>query len=270
VTAELQERLDLAVAVAREAADNAMRYFRTTDLLVERKADHSPVTRADKEGEQLMRERLAAACPEDAVVGEEFGSVDGSSGYTWYLDPIDGTHSFVHGVPLFGVMMGIEYEGRAVAGVLVFPAARELVYGAPDLGCWWGTDIADAKVKLDLPRSHVSKTAAINGAAIATTGIEGFEEAGLAEVLPRIARSGASVRSWSDCYGHLLVATGRADVMLDPAMSVWDCAPLQPIIEAAGGRFTDLAGNPTIHGGSAVSSNGLLHEAALALLTPTD
>jgi histidinol phosphatase-like enzyme (inositol monophosphatase family) len=264
--AELQERLDLAVAIAREAGDLTMRYFRVSDLVVDRKADNSPVTRADREAEELMCERLASACPDDAIVGEEFGSREGSSGFTWYLDPIDGTHSFVHGVPLFGNMLGLEHGDQAAAGILMFPALHEIVYASKGQGAWWATDVAALPAKLDVRPAHVSATAELRGAALATTGLEAFEEAGIAGALSRIAASGAATRGWSDCYGHLLVATGRADAMIDAVMNVWDSAPLQPIVEEAGGRFTDLAGNATIHGGSALSTNGLLHESLLTLL----
>jgi histidinol-phosphatase len=264
--AELQERLDFAVAIAREAGELTMRYFRVSDLVVDRKADNSPVTRADREAEELMRERLAAACPEDAIVGEEYGSKEGSSGYTWYLDPIDGTHSFVHGVPLFGNMLGLEHGDQAVAGVVMFPALHEIVYAAKGHGAWWATDVAAPPAKLDVRTAHVSATGELRGAALATTGLETFDEAGIPSALAKLATSGADIRGWSDCYGHLLVATGRADAMIDAVMRVWDNAPLQPIVEEAGGRFTDLAGNATIHGGSALSTNGLLHESLLGLL----
>lgn len=263
---EVGERLELAIAVAREAGEHTLRYFRSADLVVDRKADDSPVTRADREAEELMRRRLEAACPDDAIVGEELGSKQGSSGFTWYLDPIDGTHSFVHGVPWFGVMIGLEHGDDAVAGVLVFPALREVIYGATALGSWWAPDVGSTGTQLDVRRARVSATASLRGAALATTGLEAFEEAGIVPALARISTSGAATRGWSDCYGHLLVATGRADGMIDPAMSVWDCAPLLPIVVEAGGRFTDLEGKVTIHGGSAVSTNGQVHDAVLALL----
>ena len=262
---ELKERLELALDVAREAGQIAMRYFQSDVLVVERKTDDSPVTRADREGEGLMRARLEAACPDDAIVGEELGSKEGTSGFTWYLDPIDGTHSFVHGVPLFGVMIGLEQANTAVAGVLVFPALRELAYGTAD-GSWWGANVGPPGEPYEARPARVSATQSVQGASFATTGLESFQEADIVPALGRIAQSGADARSWSDCYGHYLVATGRVDAMIDPAMSVWDCAPLQPIIEGAGGRFTDLGGVATIHGGSAISTNGLLHDDVLALV----
>ncbi len=263
---ELEERQELALRLAREAGDLTMRYFRSADLVVEVKADASPVTRADREAEELIRSGLEAACPDDAILGEELGRKPGSSGFTWYLDPIDGTHSFIHGVPLFGVMIALEQGDDAVAGVLVFPALRELVYGASGLGAWSAAAVGPPGTPLEVQRAHVSQTASLQGAAVATTGLEGFAEAGIEDRLSRIARSGASTRGWSDCYGHYLVATGRIDAMIDPAMSVWDTAPLLPIVVEAGGRLTDLAGVATIHGDSAVSSNGALHDELLRLL----
>ena len=264
--AELDERLELAVAMAREAAAVALAYFGSAELVVDRKADDSPVTRADREAEELIRRRLDADCPDDSVVGEELGSKEGSSGYTWYLDPIDGTHSFVHGVPLFGTMVALAHGGESVAGVLVFPALRELIYGSQANGSWWAAGVGVPGTPLDLREARVSSTSRLHDAAVATTGLGSFEAAGIVPALGRLAASGASVRGWSDCYGHHLVATGRADAMLDPEMSVWDVAPLLPIVEGAGGRLTDLSGVATIHGGSAVSSNGLLHEELLVLL----
>ena len=263
---ELQERLDLAVAIAREAADSTMRYYQASDLAVERKADDSPVTRADREAEELMRRRLDADVAADAIVGEELGSKDGSSGYTWYLDPIDGTQAFVRGVPLFGTMMGLEHEGRAVAGVIVFPALREIVYAATGLGASWATGVGDPGTPLDARPAHVSSVADLDLATISITSFNEFGEAGITGAFARLAGRTGTTRGWSDCYGHLLVATGRVDAMIAPVMSVWDNAPLQPIVEEAGGRFTDLNGVATIHGGAAISTNGLLHDPVLALL----
>ena len=263
---ELQDRLELAVAIARQAAGSTMRYYQAAGLVVERKADDSPVTRADREAEELMRRRLDAEVPADAIVGEELGSKDGSSGYTWYLDPIDGTQAFVRGVPLFGTMMGLEHEGRAVAGVIVFPALREIVSAATGLGTSWATGVGGPGTPLDARPAHVSSVADLDLATISITSFNEFGEAGITGAFARLAGRTGTTRGWSDCYGHLLVATGRVDAMIDPVMSVWDNAPLQPIVEEAGGRFTDLNGAATIHGGAAISTNGLLHDPVLALL----
>ena len=263
---EIEERLELAVAIALEAAAIPRRYFRNTGLVIDRKADGSPVTRADKEAEELLRQRIESACPQDAIVGEEFGDRDGTTGFRWYLDPIDGTESFIRGVPLFGTMVALEQGDRAAAGVIVFPGLGEIVYAAVGSGSWWATN-ADAARKLsELERmeAHVSNVSEIRDAALATTGLaHAFEEAGVSEGYFRLLDRVKLGRGYPDCYGHYLVATGRIDVMIDPLMSVWDNAPLQPIVEEAGGQFTDLRGNSTIHGDSAVSTNGLLHDDVL-------
>ena len=139
---ELSERLDFAVKAAIEAGGVTMRYFRSPSLAVEAKPDKSPVTRADKEAEELLREHIAREFPNDGIVGEEFGVQDGSSEYTWYLDPIDGTQSFFRGIPLFGTMVGLEAGGEAVAGVIVFPALKEMVFAGKGLGAWWCDDLS--------------------------------------------------------------------------------------------------------------------------------
>jgi histidinol-phosphatase len=263
---ELQDRLEAAVAIAREAAFHAVSYFQATDLAVDIKADESPVTKADKEAEELMRRRLDESCSADAIVGEEFGDTPGTSGYTWYLDPIDGTKAFIRGVPLFGTMLGLEHAGRAVAGVIVFPALGELVYGAEGLGSWWAVGAASATASIEVREAHVSYVTSMDQASVSLTGFNGFSDAGVTGALARLAGRPGMTRGWSDCYGHYLVATGRMDAMIDPVMSVWDCAPLQSIIEGAGGRFTDLTGVTTIHGESAISTNGLVHDDVLALV----
>ncbi len=264
--AELQERLDLAVDLARRAGASTLRYFRSADLVVDRKADDSPVTRADREAEELIREALDAACPGDAVVGEELGSKEGSTGYRWYVDPIDGTESFVRGVPLFGTMIALAHADEPVAGAIVFPALGELVYAGNGLGTWFATGVHAVGEPIAPMAAHVSEVASLDDAAVSITGFDTFAEAGVTAALARLAARRGPTRGWSDCYGHYLVATGRVDAMIDPVMSVWDNAPLQPIIQEAGGRFTDLRGQVTVHGGSAVSINGLLHDAVLRLL----
>ncbi len=264
---ELQDRLEAAIAIAREAAFHAVSYFQTTGLAVDIKADDSPVTRADKEAEELMRRRLDEASPTDGIIGEEFDEKPGTSGYQWYLDPIDGTKSFIRGVPLFGTMIGLERAGRAVAGVIVFPALGELVYGAEGTGSWWAVDVRSAVAPLEVREARVSSIASVEQASVSITSFNEFADAGITGALERLAGRRGMTRGWSDCYGHYLVATGRMDAMIDPVMSVWDCAPLQPIIEGAGGTFTDLAGVATIHGGSAISTNGLVHADVLTLVS---
>ena len=265
---DLKARLDFAVGAAREAGEHTLRYYQSDDLVIDRKVDRSPVTRADREAEELVRERLAVAFPDDAVLGEEFGEKTGTTGYRWYLDPVDGTESFIRGVPLFGTMLGLELGDAAVAGVIAFPALREIVFGAKGLGAWWANRLPPvAESGPAVPDPHPARVSIVSDlaeATFSTTSVTGYHEVGREAMYERLRAAARVDRGWSDCYGHYLVATGRIDVMVDAQMHVWDCAPLQPIIEEAGGRFTDLAGNATIHGDSAISTNGLLHEAALA------
>lgn len=266
---ELTERLESAVAFALEASAIPRSYFLKNGLVIDRKADDSPVTRADKEAEELLRKRIEAACPNDTIIGEEFDDKPGTSGYTWYLDPIDGTESFVRGVPLFGTMVALTHDDEPIAGVIDFPALGEIVYAAKGTGTWWATNSRDASriADLDLREGHVSKTAALSDAAASTTGLAHlFEEGGVAEQWQALMKLVNVARGYGDCYGHYLVATGRVDIMLDAVMNIWDNAPLLPIVTEAGGRFTDTKGNATIDGGSGLSTNGLLHAAVLAVL----
>jgi histidinol phosphatase-like enzyme (inositol monophosphatase family) len=252
-------RLELALSAAREAGAITLRYFQEANYAVELKRDQSPVTVADRQAEQLLRERIAAAFPADAILGEEFPERPGESGYRWILDPIDGTKSFISGVPLYGALLGVEFEGRSVAGVIHIPALGETVYAAKGKGAWF--------VRGDRPAApaRVSRTTRLADCLFCTSEIRSFAKSGRREAFDRFDAACRLARTWGDCYGYLLVATGRADVMVDPLMNVWDCAALQPILEEAGGTFTDWQGKPTIYGGEAVATNGVVLEEALAI-----
>ena len=262
---EVDERLEFAVAAALEAAAIPLRYFHGDSLVVESKADDSPVTRADRDTETQLRERIETACPDDAIVGEEFPSKEGTSGFEWYLDPIDGTQSFIRGVPLFGTMLALVKNREPLMGVIAFPALGEIVYAARNRGAWWAANTTTASRIEDLERraARVSSCTNLADAALSTCALEFVAQPGIDEGLRRLLAKARLSRGWSDCYGHYLVATGRVDVMVDPVMHVWDNAPLLPIVVEAGGHFTDLSGNAVIDSGSGLSTNGLLHEAVL-------
>lgn len=262
---ELDERLELAVATALESSAIPRQYFLNDGLVVDRKDDNSPVTRADKETETLLRKRIAAACPNDAILGEEFADKDGTSGFKWHLDPIDGTESFIRGVPLFGTLIALEYGGEPVMGVIAFPALGEIVYAAQGRGAWWATNTFAAKriADLALRAAKVSETSELSQATFCNGGLELYVQLGVNDKLERLLAKTKVSRGWSDCYGHYLVATGRVDIMVDPLMHVWDNAPLLPIVVEAGGRFTDLSGKAVIDSGSGLSTNGILHDAVL-------
>jgi histidinol-phosphatase len=247
-TNPLKQLLDFAVDVAREAGKITLRHYQGS-FAAEHKADNSFVTIADREAEAYLRARIAEACPDDSILGEEEGEQPGSSNRRWILDPIDGTYSFVHGVPLYAVLIGMELESEPVLGVVNLPALGELIYAARGLGCFWNGEPA-----------HVSSTASLDQALLLSTDFGVCEQHGFGPAAESLQQQVHSRRTWGDAYGHVLVATGRADIMLDSVMNVWDCAALLPILEEAGGTFTDWDGTRTIHGGNAISTNGLLFD----------
>jgi histidinol-phosphatase len=255
----ISQRLDLALAAAREAGRLTLEFFRRDDLAVERKPDRSPVTQADRQAEQLLRRRIAEVFPDDAILGEEYGEQPGSSGYRWILDPIDGTKSFVCGVPLYGTMVGVEHEGRSLVGVVDIPALGECVYAGSGLGAWYCHGESEPRA------ARVSQCASLDEAVFLTSQLDLFAGRGAMEAFQQLEQRAAITRTWGDCYGYVLVATGRADVMLDPLMNVWDAAALQPIIEEAGGAFTDWTGRPTIHSGESLACSRPLLEPLLAI-----
>ena len=242
---EYEELLQFSIDIARRAGELVLPSFRSV-VTPERKTDGTYVTAADRAAETFLREQIARAYPDDEIVGEEYGVATGTSGRRWIVDPIDGTCSFVHGVPLFGVLVGVESQAETVVGVAHFPALGQTIAAARGGGCF-----------LDGKRVRTSATALLDEATIVTN-----------EPLaaPALIERARIVRGWGDCYGYMLVATGRADIALDPEMNVWDCAALQPIVEEAGGSFTDWRGTRTIRGGNAVATNGpLLREAIRSL-----
>ena len=243
---ELKELLDFSVSAAREAGEITLRYFRRK-FETRLKGKDNFVTQADLEAEEFLRRAILNRFPGDAIVGEEGGEVAGSTGRRWIIDPIDGTYSFVHGVPLYGVLLGCEVGGDPAVGVINIPALEEMVYAARGLGGFWNGEPA-----------RVSRTERLEDALLLSTDFGSCARHGFGEAGDELQRRAAQRRTWGDCYGYVLVATGRADVMLDPAMNVWDCAALLPVLEEAGGTFTDWQGRRTIHSGNAVATNGAL------------
>ena len=257
----MQQRLELARNIAYQAGQLTLRYFyNTKNLMVERKADKSPVTTADRETEQFLRQRIAEHFPDDAIFGEEFPPSEGTSGYRWILDPIDGTKSFICGVPLYSTLIGLEKEGHCTGGVIALPALGELIWAGRGLGAWHETQQSEPK------QCCVSGCSDLSEATFLTSEVRTFDQYNRRESYNRLERSVRLTRTWGDAYGYALIATGRADVMVDPAMSEWDAAPLLVILEEAGGRFTDWKGNATISGNEGVATNGILHDDVLHCL----
>jgi histidinol phosphatase-like enzyme (inositol monophosphatase family) len=257
---EITRRLEFAVEVGREAGRITLEYFRREDLQVERKSDDSPVTLGDRRAEEHLRRRIAERFPADGILGEEFPEQPGSNGYRWILDPIDGTKSFIHGVPLYGTLIGVEFEGRSVAGVDFIPATDECVYAAEGQGAWY---VAGGRP----PRpARVSSVKRLSEGLFLTSEVSNFTSVGRRDAFDRLDRAARLTRTWGDCFGYLLVATGRAEAMVDPLMNLWDAAALQPILQEAGGSFTDWQGRPTIYSGQGIATNGLVLEEVLGLL----
>lgn len=243
---ELKQLLDFSVRLAREAGAITDHYFRGA-VSPERKADNSFVTVADRKAERHIRSSIEQAFPDDAILGEEEGEKAGSSPRRWIIDPIDGTYAFVHRVPFYGVLIGLQVEDEPLLGVVNLPALNEIIFAARGLGCFWN----------DQP-IRVSSTSKLDSALLLATDFGKSRQDRFGSALEELRQKANVSRTWGDCYGHMLVATGRADVMLDPVMNIWDCAALLPIIEEAGGTFTDWAGRRTIAGGNAISTNGAL------------
>ena len=198
---------------------------------------------------------MQARYPDHSILGEEFGESNEGARVRWILDPIDGTRSFMHGVPLYGVLIGIEVEREAAVGVTYFPPLNEIVAAGKGLGCSWNG-----------APCRVSGVSRIEDAVVCTTDVERLMSKPIGTGWRRLQQRAAFSRTWGDCYGHALVATGRVEVQVDPVMKPWDAGPFLTILTEAGGMFTTLDGRATLHGGSGVSTNGLLHEEVLAEL----
>ena len=254
------DRLQFALQMASCASKLILRHYQIDGLLVESKSDESPVTAADRGAELLMRQMLAEQYPQDGILGEEFDGVDSSNGFRWIIDPIDGTKAFIHGVPLFGTLIGVEHDGRMVAGVCRFPALNEVVYAAEGDGCWWQIGNAAAR------RTTVSKVTELKNARMVFTEPTHWRTTGRFDVIVRLMDQVRIARGWGDCYGHMMVATGRAEIAVDPLMSPWDIAALIPILREAGGHCTDWKGVETVTGGDGVSVIPVLKEQVIGIL----
>ena len=249
----INDLLHVAVEAAHLGGKRTLAYF-GTGVDVETKSNATPVTRADREAEAVIREHIGRYFPSHAILGEEEGATGAADApYRWIVDPLDGTKSFVHGVPLYGTLIGVEVRGEVTVGVCYLPVLDEMVYAARGNGCWWNGR-----------RAEVSKVGALAEATMCCTSPR--RALARSDAYERLVAKTHLERGWGDCYGHVLVATGRAEVMLDPVVNPWDVAPFVPIMAEAGGRYTDWTGAPTPHAKDGVSTNGLVHEDVLAVL----
>ncbi len=253
-------RLEAMINLSHAAAHQTLSFFGDSNLQIDRKGDATPVTQADRSAEQLIRNELADAFGDDSILGEEFGETGGRSGYRWIIDPIDGTKSFICGVPLYSTLIGLEHGDQMIGGVIVIPALGESIVAAADCGAWHRT-------KEDQPwnRASVSSCENISDAVFVTSQVDLFAQRN-SKAYETIQSAASITRSWGDGYGYLLVATGRAEIMLDPVVCPWDVAAVAPVIAESGGRFADWSGANTIRGGDALGTNAQLFEQVLKIL----
>ena len=253
------------LTLAHELADAAdaitLDRFGAVDLRVESKPDLTPVSDADQGVETEVRRLLVSRRPSDAVLGEEEGLI-GSGPRRWVVDPIDGTKNFVRGVPVWATLVALQADGDVVVGVVSAPALGRRWWAARGLGAHAGGSLAKARPL------RVSEVSTLAHASVSYSSLTGWEDQGRLPGLLGLSRTVWRTRAFGDFWSHVMVAEGAVDASFEPEVSLWDLAPLKVIVEEAGGRFTDLAGVATDDGGSAVSSNGILHEEILAALTP--
>jgi histidinol-phosphatase len=273
----MDRRLEVAIAAAQAGGEVARKYFRS-GLAVELKGDRSPVTRADRECEQRIVEVLRGAFPEYGLVGEEFGERPPATGTLsdvavrsdqreraieeapaagpkWIIDPIDGTKNFIRGIPYFATLIGLEEDGEITTGVIYAPAVDDLLYAQKGQGAF------DRHGRL-----QVSRIASLREGMVLFGGIDIFRQGGYWDGFERLVRASGRQRGFGDYFGHTFVARGQAEAMVELDLKPWDLAAIKIVIEEAGGRFTDFTGTPTIYGGSAIASNGLVHDEILTAL----
>ncbi len=247
---------DLAIALRlAEIADLiTLARYQALDLQVDKKPDLSPVTDADRAVEHALIDELAKQRPEDAILGEEFGTRPGTSGRSWVIDPIDGTKNFVRGVPVWATLIALLESGEVKVGVASAPALSRRWFAQKDGGAF-------TKFGNEQPRPiHVSSVSQLGDASISYSGLRGWRQVGLAERFADLAESCWRQRAYGDFWSHLLVAEGAVDIATEPELSLWDMAALDVIVREAGGRFSSISGVDGPHGGNVITTNGLLHQ----------
>ena len=254
---DLSKALDVCLEASYEAGRLTLAHFGASGTrdAAEYKPDDSPVTAADRAAEERIRARLEAAFPDHGIVGEEYGVTRDGAAMRWYIDPIDGTKSFIRGVPLYAVLLGLEVEGTVVVGAAYFPALDEMVYASRGGGCF-----------VNGRACRVSRTGELSRAFASFTDAGSFKKYGRERAWQRVVDATYHRVGWSDAYGHALVASGRLELMLDPVMSPHDGGPFGVILPEAGGYYGDFSGNPGIHGGEGLSTTLTLLPKVLELL----
>ncbi len=254
MNADWRNRYDAALAAAEQAGDFALQYF-DQGIAIEWKPDDSPVTMADKGAEQLLRQALLGKFPHDGFLGEESGSTAGTSGYRWIIDPIDGTRSFVRGIPIWGTMVGLEFKGALIAGVVRVPAMKQVFHALRGAGAF-----------RDSRRIRVSDIKTLDKAHVYYSSISWFQRVGHEQQFLSLVRQTERQRGFGDFYGFMMIAQGSGEIMVEHGVHAWDLGALVPIIEEAGGRLTAWDGKLDIEKPDVLASNGVLHNVALQII----
>ena len=268
----IADRLELALAAARAAGAASLALFQSPALTHIAKPDGSPVTPADKDAETLIRALVQKSFPRDSIVGEEFPPHEGDSGFTWIIDPIDGTRSFVKGIPTWACLIGIEHNGAPAAGVAVYPALREELWAMTGSATNWKHGACTAHERMDIARVSAVEILAqaivetVHVRSFRTSSVQSRPDVDLAMVFERLAQRTQRLRTWNDAYSLALVATGRVDAAFGYKVNAWDLAPFAAIFAGAGGTLQDWAGTPTIHAGQFVAGNSHLCAALRSVL----
>jgi histidinol-phosphatase len=229
-------------ATCRDVATFVLSHFLAQNFTISSKSDGSAVTNVDIEAELMAREAILASFPEDGFLGEEHGEISGTSGFRWVVDPIDGTASFARGVPLFGTLIGLEHEGKPIAGIATLPALDETISAFVGEGAVYQGKIG----------ASVSTTALLQNAMVCTTSYDYYKQTQSESLYTKLVACGSSLRGWSDCYAYLLLCTGRIDAVVEPLLYPWDINPWLPILHEAGGAYSKvgkggIATNKTLH-----------------------
>ncbi len=243
-----------ALEAARAAGEIALGYYRGR-VEVTIKADQTPVTQADREAEQAIRNLLSRAFPDCGFLGEEFGQ-EGSTTRRWIIDPIDGTKNFVRHIPIWAVLIALEEDGQVTTGVVHNPVSGELFWARKGEGAWANGE-----------RIRVSSCSNMSEAFLMHSGLNLFRAAGYWKGFERLVDATSRQRGFGDYFGYCVVAAGKGEIYVEAELKPWDVAPMKILVEEAGGRLTDFAGKPDIYSGSVLATNGLLHDEALRLLT---
>jgi myo-inositol-1(or 4)-monophosphatase len=247
----IEELLEYAIRFTKKAGDHTLQYF-NQKLAVEYKGDNSPVTRADREAELILRDQIMDAFPDHGILGEEFGVHNPDAAVQWILDPVDGTLSFIHGIPLYTTLVGVVIHGDPQIGIVYAPALNEMADAAVGLGA-----------RLNGSSISVRKCDDLSKATLLTTDIKNIKTYGFESAHTRLMEATHIHRTWGDAYGHMMVATGRADIMIDPILNIWDAAPLTPLLREAGGIFMNKLGVEDMRAGHGISTSIQLRDQVL-------